>query len=61
VVQVVVMIADEQGVVIEQGEAEQVDGLWWVYTTTQSAPGQAKVIAVARDLPGHIGQGSEHI
>lgn len=57
VVQVTVMIADEQGVVIEQGEAEQVDGLWWVYTTTQAVPGAARVIAVARDLPGHIGQG----
>ena len=41
----------------EQGEAERVDGVWWVYTTTQAAPGVARVLGVAEDLPGHIGQG----
>lgn len=51
-----VMMADEQGVLIEQGEAVQMDALWWVYTTTQAASGRPNVIAIAQDLPGHIGQ-----
>ncbi len=42
---------------VERGEAERVDRLWWVYMTTQAAAGQAKVIGVAEDLAGHIGQG----
>lgn len=55
---VTVMIVDEADVLIEQGtaaqEAGQEDGLWWVYTTTQAASGQPKVIAIAQDLPGNI-------
>jgi len=54
---VTVMVADAEGVLLEQGAAVQEEGgLWWVYTTTQAAPGQPKVIAVAQDLPGHVGQ-----
>ena len=54
---VTVIVPGAEGVVIEQGAAAQeADGLWWVYTTTQAAPGQPKVIAVAQDLPGHVGQ-----
>lgn len=53
---VTVLITDEADVLIEQGAAVQEDGLWWVYTTTQAASGQPKVMAVARDLPGNIGQ-----
>ncbi|MBN1428825.1 MAG: hypothetical protein JXB07_10605 [Anaerolineae bacterium] len=51
---VTVLIADAEDVIIEQGAAEQVDGLWWVYTTTQAAAGRPKVIALAQDLPGNI-------
>ena len=55
---VTVIITDAEGVLIEQGAATQEeDSLWWVYTTTQAAAGQPKVIAVAQDLPGHVGQG----
>lgn len=54
---VTVIVTDAEGVLIEQGAATQEeDDLWWVYTTTQAAPGQPKVIAVAQDLPGHVGQ-----
>ncbi|MBN1429383.1 MAG: hypothetical protein JXB07_13505 [Anaerolineae bacterium] len=59
VAQVVVLIVNEEGVVIEQGKAEQIDELWWIYRTTQAASGPAKVIAVAQDLPGNIGQGAK--
>jgi len=53
---VTVLITDEEDVLIEQGAAAQEDGLWWVYTTTQAASGQPKVIAIARDLPGTSGR-----
>jgi hypothetical protein len=53
---VTVLITDTAGALIEQGAAEQVDSLWWVYTTTKPAAGEPKVIAVARDLPGNIAQ-----
>lgn len=51
---VTVLITDAEDVLIEQGAAVQENGLWWVYTTTQPASGQPKVIAVAQDLPGNI-------
>ncbi|MBN1311320.1 MAG: hypothetical protein JXB30_07860 [Anaerolineae bacterium] len=53
---VTVIITGEGDVLIEQGAAEQEDGLWWVYTTTQPATGQPRVIAIAQDLPGNIAQ-----
>lgn len=59
VVRVTVAIVDGEDEVIEQGEAEQVDGVWWVYTTTRAALGSARVIGVAEDLAGHVGQGSQ--
>ena len=48
------VITDENDVMIEQGAAQPVDGLWWVYTTTAAASGQPKVVASAADLPGHV-------
>jgi len=54
---VTVIVTDAEGVLIEQGAAvQEEDDLWWVYTTTQAAAGQPKVIAMAQDLPGHVGQ-----
>ncbi|MBN1430538.1 MAG: hypothetical protein JXB07_19360 [Anaerolineae bacterium] len=50
---VTLAIVDGQDEPIEQGEAKQVDELWWVYVTTQEAPRQVRVIAVAEDLPGN--------
>jgi len=49
-----VVITDANGVLLEQGEAAQADGLWWTYTTTQPASGNPKVIASAEDLAGRI-------
>jgi hypothetical protein len=51
---VTVIITDAEDVLIEQGAATPENGLWWVYTTTQAAAGQPKVIAMAQDLPGNI-------
>jgi hypothetical protein len=54
---VMVVITSSQEVVIEHGDAvPEEDGLWWVYTTTQRAPGNPKVIALAVDLPGNVTQ-----
>jgi hypothetical protein len=52
-----VVIADDQGNVVEQGVAASVDGVWWAYTTTAACPtAQAQVIVTAEDLPGHVAQ-----
>ncbi len=56
VVRVMVVISDKGGMTIEKGEARQVDGVWWEYVTTQAAPGSARVIGVAEDLAGHVGE-----
>ncbi len=56
VTQVNVLITDSDGVALEQGAAVQTDGLWWQYTTTATAPDEARVVVTARDLPGHIAQ-----
>ena len=57
VTKVHVSIDDGQGVIFEQGNAVQADGLWWEYTTTtvvaqSPAP---RVTATAQDLPGNNG------
>jgi hypothetical protein len=57
VARVMVTIVGERDVVIEQGDAEPIDDVWWEYVTRQPAPGQVSVIALAVDLPGHIAQG----
>lgn len=56
VTQVNIVITDEQGDVLEQGAANHEDGLWWHYTTTDTASGTPRVVASAQDLPGNIGQ-----
>lgn len=56
VTQVNVVITDSAGAVLEQGQAAQAAGLWWNYTTTATAPDGPRVVATARDLPGHIAQ-----
>ena len=48
-------IDNGNGTTYEQGEAAQVDGLWWIYTTQnpvslESAP---RIVATAQDLPGN--------
>jgi hypothetical protein len=50
---VAVAIADEADNVLEQGLAVEVGALWWEYTTTATASGNAKVMVLALDTPGH--------
>jgi hypothetical protein len=56
VTQVNVVITDSTGAALEQGQAVRADGLWWDYTTTATAPEGPRVVATARDLPGHVAQ-----
>ena len=54
-----VVIADETDNVLEQGQAVEVGALWWEYTTTATASGNARVIVRALDLPGRAAERSE--
>lgn len=56
VTQVNVVITDNAGTVLEQGAAVQAEGAWWNYTTTATAPEYPRIVATARDLPGHIAE-----
>ena len=44
-----VSVVDENGVILEQGEAAQGRGDWWEYIPSVSG----KIVAEARDLPGN--------
>jgi hypothetical protein len=50
VTSVQVMILDEQGKVVEKGEALRGEGDWWEYVPTA----EGKVVAEARDLAGNV-------
>lgn len=52
--QIRVSILDANDAVLEQGNATQIDGVWWQYTTQMGAGSSAKVLVSAQDLPGHI-------
>ena len=52
--QVAVTITDEADHVLEQSQAVEVGALWWEYSTTATANGNAKVIVRALDLPGRV-------
>jgi hypothetical protein len=54
-----VVIADEAGVLLEEGRAAPADKLWWEYKTTAAASGNPKVVIAAQDLPGHIAQATK--
>ncbi len=56
VTQVNVVITDAAGIVLEQGAAVQAGDNWWTYTTTATAADGARIVASARDLPGHIAE-----
>jgi len=45
-----VMILDEQGKVVEKGEALRGEGDWWEYVTTT----EGKVVSETRDLAGNV-------
>jgi hypothetical protein len=56
VTQVKLVISTGDDVVIEQGEMNLAQGLWYSYTTTIKCPaGLAKVAVIGLDLPGHEG------
>jgi hypothetical protein len=58
VANVTVVIKNVDGTVVEQGVAQQVEGLWWEYTTTQpfSLMSDAVVVATAYDLAGNTAE-----
>lgn len=56
VAQVNVVITNNAGAVLEQGQAVYAEGSWWSYTTTATATEGPRVVVTARDLPGHIAQ-----
>ncbi len=47
------MILDEQGKVVEKGEARRAEGDWWEYVPTA----EGKVIVEARDLAENVVKG----
>jgi hypothetical protein len=55
-----VVIKYDSGSLVEQGQAVQIDGLWWAYTTTQAvtAPNlpNTNIIATAQDLAGNTAE-----
>ena len=54
-----VTIADEDGTVLEEGEAGEVGALWWEYRTAQAPATNMCVTVAARDLPGHVTERTE--
>jgi hypothetical protein len=56
-----IAITDEAGTVLEQGPALDAGALWWEYTTTAAASGNAQVKVTALDLPGHATEMSQQI
>jgi len=52
VTKVVVAIFDEEGRMLEQGEAVPATDAWWEYTL--SAPAAGNIILEAFDLAGHV-------
>lgn len=49
-----VTISDETGVLLEEGEAQEMGALWWQYTAERAAVNHMRVTVAARDLPGHV-------
>ena len=55
VTKVHVTISDSNGAVLEEGNAQRADGLWWTYTATTTVPMESMphVLATAYDMPGN--------
>ena len=55
VTKVHVTISDQNGAVLEEGNAQRADGLWWTYTATTTVPMEPTphVVATAYDMPGN--------
>ena len=51
----VAIVDSVNNTVLEEGDATQIDGLWWSYTTTTqvSIEAQPRIVAAAQDLPGN--------
>lgn len=58
VARVHVVIRDENGTILEEGDATRAEGLWWEYTTQTAVPMEPfpDVTAQAFDLAGNVGQ-----
>ena len=58
VARVYLQIDNGNGTTFEQGPAEQGHDLWWRYTTTTavSLASAPRIVAIARDLPGHTSE-----
>lgn len=50
-----VTISDQNGAVLEEGQAQRAAGLWWTYTADTQVPMEPKphVVATAYDQPGN--------
>ena len=55
VTKVRVTISDENGAVLEEGNAQRAAGLWWTYTANTQVPMEPRphVTATAYDMPGN--------
>ena len=54
-------ITDETGAVLEEGEAQDLDTLWWEYSPSET-PGVDKQVTIsAMDLPGHVTEWNESL
>ena len=53
-----VTISDQNGAVLEEGNAQRADGLWWTYTATTTVPMEPRphVLATAYDMPGNTAE-----
>jgi hypothetical protein len=56
VTRVSVMITDGNGTLLEQGNASQDEGQWWVYVTTVPTNGSRRLKITAHDRPGNTAQ-----
>ncbi len=56
--QVTIMITTSAGTLVERGEMQPEQGVWYTYTTTADCPaGEARVIITGLDLPGNAAVG----
>ena len=55
VTKVHVTISDENGALLEEGDAQRAAGLWWTYTATTTVPMEPTphVLVTAYDMPGN--------
>ena len=58
VTKVHVTISDQNGAVLEEGNAQRAAGLWWTYTAHTQVPMEPKphVVVTAHDMPGHFAE-----